>query len=104
MFQGVEYYARLPSDAPGFYLLLWKQGELHGNELCKATKACATFPILEFGTPTFYASLRSLWAIIPAVVVRLPSSAAKLKTMTKKLQADLEDLKEPVGHASAWDS
>ena len=101
-FKEVEYYARLPKNAPGFYLMLWSQRELHGNGLCKADDECPALPIIEFGTKTFYSSLRSLWAIMPAVVIRLPGSAADRKAMTRKLQADLTKLKEPMGPCKSY--
>ena len=96
-FNDVEYYARLPRNAPGFYLLIWTQGELHGNGQCRVRDRCCALPILELSCQTFYASLKSLWSIMPAVVVRLSGSATEQATMTKMLQDDLQKLQKPIG-------
>lgn len=96
-FNEVEYYARLPRDGAGFYLLLWSQGELHGNGLCTQCCECKTLPIIEFGSTTFYASLRSSWDIMPAVLCRLPASAADRHAMSAKLKSDLGKLGGSIG-------
>ena len=96
-FNGREYYARFPRDAHGFYLVLWSQGELHGNGPCPACCNCETLPIIEFGTTTFYASLRSCWEIMPAVVVRLWASTAEHVAMSARLENDLARLGSPTG-------
>jgi hypothetical protein len=63
------YYARLPENLPGVYVIVWAQGELHGNGYCASGDDYKVLPILEHDCETFQHNLIAMWKIVPVVLV-----------------------------------
>ena len=91
------FYARIPNDAPGVYVIVHSQGELHGNGLCKSGKDYPCLPILDYQADTFWHNLGTMWDRFPAVMVRIPIGFNQRKNITDAFKKDLLPMKGSIG-------
>ena len=89
--QDTAYYALLPRDVPGIYLVIGRSGFVETHGVYHQGNEVATIPILEYTAPTFQCSLRCLWNAMPAVIVLLPPDALPRvrHTMAQQIIDDL---------------
>ena len=76
---GVKLYARFADECPGYYVVIWEQGHLHGNCFCGADEDVNTLPILDYSSPTFPDNLAATWKLMPAVAIYFSASGVQLR-------------------------
>jgi hypothetical protein len=81
---------------PCVYVLVWSQGVSHYSKKIKAGKIAdlsevQAAPILEFESPVFEWALRTSWAQLPAVIVRLPLAKQEVAKLLTEFEKELQE-------------